>query len=231
MKIQVFLVEDEPRLLEMIQMNLELEGYAVSSLSDGKLAMEKLVDLGTADLVILDVMLPYHSGLEICDALRKISAVPILFLSARGTTTDKIEGLKKGGNDYLGKPFDLEELLLRVKVLTEPPRQNHKQQLNELLLGHKVVHFETFNVYDTLTRVTEPLSKKEIDLLRFFWENEDKVISRDEVLDHVWGKDVFPTTRTIDNFILHFRKLFEEDPKNPKYFHSIRSVGYRFSRK
>ena len=231
MKIQVFLVEDEPRLLEMIQMNLELEGYAVSSLSDGKLAMEKLVDLGTADLVILDVMLPYHSGLEICHALRKISAVPILFLSARGTTTDKIEGLKKGGNDYLGKPFDLEELLLRVKVLTEPPRQNHKQQLNELLLGHKVVHFETFNVYDTLTGVTEPLSKKEIDLLRFFWENEDKVISRDEVLDHVWGKDVFPTTRTIDNFILHFRKLFEEDPKNPKYFHSIRSVGYRFSRK
>jgi two-component system alkaline phosphatase synthesis response regulator PhoP len=155
--------------------------------------------------------------------------VPILFLSAKGTTSDKIEGLKKGGNDYLGKPFDLEELLLRVKVLTEPARLAHKNTLQELVLGNKVLNFETFTVLDTLTNETDSLSKKEIDLLRFFLENEDKVVSRDEILDNVWGKDVFPTSRTIDNFILHFRKLFEEDPKNPRYFHSIRSVGYRFT--
>lgn len=230
MKIHVFLVEDEPSLREMIQMNLELEGYVVSCVSDGKLAMERIADLASSDLVILDVMLPYHSGLDICVALRKISVVPVLFLSARGTTPDKIEGLKKGGNDYLGKPFDLEELLLRVKVLTDQAHQNQKNQPNELILGSKVINFETFTVFDMLTEATEALSKKEIDLLRFFWENENRVVSRDEVLDHVWGKNVFPTTRTIDNFILHFRKLFEEDPKNPKYFHSIRSVGYRFSR-
>ncbi len=210
-------------------MNLELEGYDVSCLKDGNMAMERISELGFSDLVILDVMLPHHSGLEICEAIRRSSAVPILFLSAKGTTSDKIEGLKKGGNDYLGKPFDLEELLLRVKVLTEPARLAHKNTLQELVLGNKVLNFETFSVLDTLTNETDSLSKKEIDLLRFFLENEDKVVSRDEILDNVWGKDVFPTSRTIDNFILHFRKLFEEDPKNPRYFHSIRSVGYRFT--
>jgi two-component system alkaline phosphatase synthesis response regulator PhoP len=229
MSIKIFLVEDEPSLREMVQMNLELEGYDVSCLKDGNMAMERISELGFSDLVILDVMLPHHSGLEICEAIRRSSAVPILFLSAKGTTSDKIEGLKKGGNDYLGKPFDLEELLLRVKVLTEPARLAHKNTLQELVLGNKVLNFETFSVLDTLTNETDSLSKKEIDLLRFFLENEDKVVSRDEILDNVWGKDVFPTSRTIDNFILHFRKLFEEDPKNPRYFHSIRSVGYRFT--
>jgi len=230
MAIRIYVVEDEPSLREMVQMNLELEGYEVTCLSDGLTAMNQVSELGTADLVILDVMLPNHSGLEICEAIRKSSAVPVLFLSAKGTTTDKIEGLKKGGNDYLAKPFDLEEMLLRVKVLTEPARMALKQTTQELLLGNKVLNFETYTVLDTATQESEPLTKKEVDLLRFFLENEDKVVSRDEILDNVWGKDVFPTSRTIDNFILHFRKLFEEDPKNPRYFHSIRSVGYRFTR-
>ena len=230
MAIRIYVVEDEPSLREMVQMNLELDGYEVTCLADGLTAMNQLSELGTADLVILDVMLPNHSGLEICEAIRKSSAVPVLFLSAKGTTTDKIEGLKKGGNDYLGKPFDLEEMLLRVRVLTEPARLAQKQTFHELILGHNVLNFETYTVLDTATHESESLSKKEVDLLRFFLENEDKVVSRDEILDNVWGKDVFPTSRTIDNFILHFRKLFEEDPKNPKYFHSIRSVGYRFTR-
>jgi len=230
MAINIFLVEDEPSLSEMVQMNLDLEGYYVTCFNNGKTAIERLSELCSADLVILDVMLPHHSGLEICEAIRSSSSVPILFLSARGTTSDKIEGLKKGGNDYLGKPFDLEELLLRVRVLTEPARQARKNIAQELVLGNKVLNFETFTVIDAVTNETDSLSKKEIDLLRFFLENEDKVVSRDEILDNVWGKDVFPTSRTIDNFILHFRKLFEEDPKNPRYFHSIRSVGYRFTR-
>ena len=230
MAIKIYLVEDEPSLRELVQMNLELDGYEVNCISDGQAAMNQLSQLGSADLVILDVMLPHHSGLEICEALRKSSAVPVLFLSAKGTTTDKIEGLKKGGNDYLGKPFDLEEMLLRVRVLTEPARQARMNTINELKLGGKVLNFETYTVLNTANQETESLSKKEVDLLRFFLENEDKVVSRDEILDNVWGKDVFPTSRTIDNFILHFRKLFEEDPKNPRYFHSIRSVGYRFTR-
>jgi two-component system alkaline phosphatase synthesis response regulator PhoP len=115
-------------------------------------------------------------------------------------------------------------------VLTEPARQAQKNTFQELALGSKVLNFETFTILDTTTNETDSLSKKEIDLLRFFLENEGKVVSRDEILDNVWGKDVFPTSRTIDNFILHFRKLFETDPKNPQYFHSIRSVGYRFTR-
>lgn len=228
--LKVCVVEDEVSLREMIKMNLELEGYQVTTFSDGKKLMELIDTVSQYVLIILDVMLPHFNGLDICLQIRKRSQVPILFLSAKGTSSDKIEGLKRGGNDYLAKPFDLEELLLRVKILTEPARQTQKNQLQELTLGDKQVNFETFTVTGTKTNFTESLSKKEIDLLRFFLENEDKVVSRDEILDNVWGKDVFPTSRTIDNFILHFRKLFEEDPKNPRYFHSIRSVGYRFTR-
>jgi two-component system alkaline phosphatase synthesis response regulator PhoP len=224
----ICIVEDESSISETIRFNLEMEGNVVFCFSDGADAMQNIDRLAKASLVILDVMLPHFSGLEICDALRKISSVPVLFLSARGTTSDKIEGLKKGGNDYLAKPFDLEEFLLRVKVLVSV--YNSDTSNEKLIIGVKNIDFETYIVQDIHTQETESLSKKEVDLLRFFLENEDKVVSRDEILDNVWGKDVFPTSRTIDNFILHFRKLFEEDPKNPRYFHSIRSVGYRFTR-
>jgi two-component system alkaline phosphatase synthesis response regulator PhoP len=230
MNIKIFMVEDEQSLREMVQMNLQLEGYTVTSIATGSEALERLSEMASADLVVLDVMLPHHSGLELCKELRKISSVPVLFVSAKGTTSDRIEGLKKGGNDYLGKPFDLEELLLRVHVLTEPARQLPKPPVNALTIGYKTVDFETFTYIDMQTNYSQTLTKKEVDLLRFFVDHENKVVSRDEILDHVWGKDVYPTSRTIDNYILHFRKLFEEDPKNPKYFHSIRSVGYRFTR-
>jgi two-component system alkaline phosphatase synthesis response regulator PhoP len=228
--LKICVVEDEFSISEMIKLNLHLDGYQVITYSDGKKTLDEIARVSESDLVILDVMLPHINGLDLCSEIRKRSNVPILFLSAKGTSADKIEGLKKGANDYLAKPFDLEELLLRVRVLTEPARQAQKNTFQELALGSKVLNFETFTVLDTTTNETDSLSKKEIDLLRFFLENEDKVVSRDEILDNVWGKDVFPTSRTIDNFILHFRKLFETDPKNPQYFHSIRSVGYRFTR-
>jgi two-component system alkaline phosphatase synthesis response regulator PhoP len=174
-------------------------------------------------------MLPEVSGLDICNQIRKYSDVPVLFLSAKGTTEDRIAGLKLGGNDYLSKPFDLEELLLRVRILTERSALSRKALQEEIHIGSKVVNFETFIVNDKVTGSTMMLSKKEIELLRLFSEKEGMVVSRDEILDKVWGKDQFPTTRTIDNYILSFRKLFENDPKNPIYFHSVRAVGYRFT--
>ena len=228
--MKVCVVEDENSILEMIRMNLQLEGYEVDSFEDGRVALSHAAELGKFDLVILDVMLPHVSGLDICAEIRKTSEVPILFLSAKATTADKIAGLKKGGNDYLSKPFDLEELLLRVQILTGRSTTRSSDFDNFMEIGSKSVNFETFEVEDKLSGEKIRLSKREIDLLQFFDEKEGKVVSRDEILDRVWGKDQFPTSRTIDNYILSFRKIFEQDARNPVYFHSIRSVGYKFTR-
>ena len=223
----ICLVEDEKSLSDLIQMNLEMEGYDVDSFQNGLDAFKIADKINKYQLVILDVMLPEVSGLDICREIRKFSMVPILFLSAKGTTEDRIAGLKLGANDYLSKPFDLEELLLRVSVLIGKPALMKENSL--LKIGSKEIDFETFEVKDTDSNDSFTLSKKEIELLKLFSEKENIVLSRDEILDVVWGKDQFPTSRTIDNYILSFRKLFEEDPKNPVFFHSIRAVGYKFT--
>ena len=227
--LKVCVVEDEKSIAELIQINLEIEGYETTLIHNGREAFQKAPEFDDYVLIILDVMLPEVSGLDICNQIRKYSDVPVLFLSAKGTTEDRIAGLKLGGNDYLSKPFDLEELLLRVRILTERSALSRKALQEEIHIGSKVVNFETFIVNEKVTGSTMMLSKKEIELLRLFSEKEGMVVSRDEILDKVWGKDQFPTTRTIDNYILSFRKLFENDPKNPIYFHSVRAVGYRFT--
>ncbi len=226
---KVCVVEDEKSIAELIKINLELEGYQTTIIHNGREAINKAADFNNYALIILDVMLPEVSGLDICNEIRKFSDVPILFLSAKGTTEDRIAGLKLGGNDYLSKPFDLEELLLRVRILSEGSSNKRKSLQDEISIGGRLVNFETFIVNNPENGASMMLSKKEIELLRLFSEREGIVISRNEILDKVWGKDQFPTTRTIDNYILNFRKLFEIDPKNPIYFHSIRAVGYRFT--
>ena len=218
----ICVVEDESSLAEMIQLNLELEGFQVTVYRDGRAASNAFHETNIFDLVILDVMLPFVNGVELCKQLRQSSTVPILFLSAKGTTSDRIEGLKAGANDYLPKPFDLEELLLRVAVLMP-------QLLEETLtIGKIKVDFKTYSILNTVTNENQSLSKKEIALIQLFNERNGEVVSRDEILDRVWGKNQFPTTRTIDNFILNFRKIFEDDPKNPVHFLSVRGVGYKF---
>ena len=223
---KIALVEDEQSIAEAITLNLELESYEVIHISHGRKALDEIQVLADSDLVILDVMLPEVNGIDICKELRERSNVPVLFLSAKGTSTDKIEGLKSGGTDYLSKPFDLEELLLRVKILIGRTRvSNHTTAI-----GDKKIDFKTYIVSDKNgVKITE-LSKREVALLQLFVEKQGEVVSRDEILDKVWGTDQFPTARTIDNFILTFRKLFEENPKEPVYFHSIRGVGYKFTR-
>ncbi len=224
---KICVVEDESSLAEMIRLNLEMEGYEVTHFDDGTKAGAHFAEHLSYDLIILDVMLPGVNGVDLCRQIRKQSAVPVLFLSARGTTSDRIEGLKAGGNDYLPKPFDLEELLLRVAVLTHA---NRKEPVEVLQIGPWEVNFKTYVVHNTETGTEESLSKKEVALIQLFDEKEGEVISRSEILDKVWGKDQFPTTRTIDNYILNFRKIFEPDPKNPKHFHSVRGVGYKFTK-
>ncbi len=224
---KICLIEDEESLSDLIKMNLELEGYGVDSIAHGTEAFLRAFEMDTFDLVILDVMLPEVSGLTICKEIRKYSRVPILFLSAKGTTQDRIAGLKLGANDYLPKPFDLEELLLRVQILVEGIEEA-TTVVDKITIGDFSVDFTSYLVSNTLTGEKYDLSKREIDLLKLFNSKQGLVISRDEILDTLWGNDQFPTSRTIDNYILNFRKIFEVDPKTPKYFHSIRGVGYKF---
>ena len=224
---KICLVEDESSLSEIIRLNLELEGYEVTVFNTGDSAKECFRQPIFFDLIILDVMLPGCSGFDLCDTIRQKSNVPILFLSAKGTTSDRIKGLRSGANDYIPKPFDLEELLLRVAVLILP--KSIKNELNEINIGDIRVDFKTFEVIKKSTKEKYSLSKKEVALIRLFIKKEGEVIPRTEILDNVWGKTHFPTTRTIDNYILKFRKIFEEDQKAPKHFHSIRGVGYKFT--
>jgi two-component system alkaline phosphatase synthesis response regulator PhoP len=223
---QIALVEDETSLNELIKLNLELEGNSVLSFFNGQEALSNLQKLQKADLVILDIMLPQVSGLELCEKIRIASDVPILFLSAKGTTADRIAGLKKGGTDYLVKPFDLEELLLKVSILLRSLKVGN--QINMLEINSKTVDFDTFEVRNINQELVSVLTKKEVELLRLFASKVGQVVSRDEILDTVWGQDQFPSSRTVDNFIVGFRKLFETDQKNPQYFHSVRGVGYKF---
>jgi len=226
-KITICLVEDEQSLVEMIQFNLELDGYDVFAIRDGGLANEHFELKLDYDLFILDVMLPRISGLDLCKIIREKSQAPILFLSAKGTTQDRIEGLKIGANDYLPKPFDLEELILKVKILT---KKEGEQKDFLLQVGELEVDFNTFEVRSLENEIVHLFSKREIELLKLFQEKEGKVVSRDEILDRVWGKDSYPTARTIDNYILVFRKIFEKNARKPQFFHSIRSVGYKFTK-
>ena len=226
---RILVVEDEESLRETLLLNLELEGYEPVGASQGTDAAA-LLQGQHFDLVILDIMLPGMSGMELCASIRVSgNKVPILMLTARDTPEDRIEGLRTGADDYLGKPFHLEELLLRIRNLlrrmeTDPAEVASPQTLR---FGGNTVDFQTFEAITPRGAFT--LTKKECALLRLLAERPGEVVSRAQILQIVWGYDVYPSTRTIDNFILNFRKQFEEDPKEPRHFHSIRGVGYRFT--
>jgi two-component system alkaline phosphatase synthesis response regulator PhoP len=225
MKNRILVVEDEQSLRQMIAFNLEAEGYEVVAVADGKKALELLPSINRFALVVLDVMMPFVSGLDVCAEIRKQSQVPVLFLSAKGTSADRIAGLKLGANDYLPKPFDLEELLLRVSILAG---KNESSESDSMNIDAFEVNFKTFQVMLADKQIAQ-LTKREVALLQFFAKHANEVVSRDQILDEIWGVDQFPTTRTIDNYILNFRKIFEKDAKNPVLFHSIRGVGYKFT--
>ena len=223
---KILIVEDEELLRNTLILNLELEGYSIDNCSDGALVIEKVLTF-KPDLILLDMMLPSINGADILKLLRqKNNTVPIIFLTAKNNTQDKIQGLKLGAEDYITKPFELEELLLRIKnVLKRIPAKN-EHELYEFN-HHCSINFLTYEVTN-LTGNTETLSKREIAFLRLLTTNAQKVISRDEILNALWADDENPSARTIDNYILIFRKLFERNPKEPIHFLSIRGIGYKF---
>ena len=229
-KFSILLVEDEENLQEALRLNLELEGYEVTSSYDGVHAL-KMVQQEHFDLIILDVMLPEMDGITVCETIRLTNTeMPILILSARNTSADRVLGLKKGADDYLTKPFNLEELLLRVdKLIKKSEQMATKQPLpNEYEFGKNKIDFKALECH-TKNGETITLTKKEIMLLKLLIENKNEVVTREKILQSVWGYNVYPTTRTIDNFILNFRKYFETDSRNPQYFHSVRGIGYKFT--
>ena len=229
-KISILLVEDEENLQEALKLNLEMEDYEVTSAYDGLEAL-KAVQQEHFDLMILDVMLPELDGISVCENIRlQNNDIPILILSARNTSADRVLGLKKGADDYLTKPFNLEELLLRVSKLVEKShRLSSRKPLEQTYnFGTNKVDFQAL---ECVTKDGEKitLTKKEMMLLKLLIENKNEVVTREKILQSVWGYNVYPTTRTIDNFILSFRKYFEADSRNPQYFHSVRGIGYKFT--
>ncbi len=225
----ILLVDDEENLHEALKLNLEMEGYEITSAYDGSEALKAIAN-EYFDLIVLDVMLPEVDGISVAETVRVNNLdTPILMLSAKNTSADRVLGLKKGADDYLTKPFNLEELLLRVEKLIS---KNKKLQVKESIgdtysFGNNTIDFKA---QDAITHngLRIELSKKESMLLKLLIENKGDVTTREKILQVVWGYNVYPTTRTIDNFILNFRKYFEEDSRNPKYFHSVRGVGYKY---
>jgi two-component system alkaline phosphatase synthesis response regulator PhoP len=227
---RVLIVEDEENLMEAIKMNLELEGYEVVTAASGPEALKQFSEQ-RFNLVVLDIMLPELDGYQVCQTIRvSNNETPILFLTAKDTSEDKIMGLKMGADDYLTKPFNLEELLLRVKVLIRHSLKGTASEQNNHIFrfDDNEINFATFMAKGK-SREAIQLTKREAALLKLLIERKNEVVSRKQILQTVWGYDVFPSTRTIDNFILTFRKYFEKDSRNPKYFHSIRGVGYKFT--
>jgi two-component system alkaline phosphatase synthesis response regulator PhoP len=183
------------------------------------------------DLVILDVMLPEVDGISVCESIRLQGlTIPVLILSAKNSSSDRVLGLKKGADDYLTKPFNLEELLLRVnKLIIKNDQLNSKTSIADVFLfGKNKIDFNGL-VCTNNKNENIPLTKKEAMLLKLLIENKNEVVTREKILQAVWGYNVYPTTRTIDNFILNFRKYFEDDSRNPVYFHSVRGMGYKFT--
>lgn len=226
-KNSILIVEDEEALAETLKLNLELENYIVYNGHTGNESVQLFKSLNQQlDVILLDVMLPDINGFDLCQQFKKINAdIPVIFLTAKNLTAEKIKGLKMGAEDYITKPFELEELLLRVKNVI---KRNSKNNTRLFCFGKCEINFETYEIKD-INGNTHLLSRREIGLLQLLTENENKVISRDTILSSLWDEHENASSRTIDNFILGFRKYFEVNPKEPKHFFSIRGVGYKFS--
>lgn len=229
-KYSILLVEDEENLQDTLKLNFELEGYDVTSAYNGEEALRN-VHNEYFDLIILDVMLPEIDGITVCENIRLTNTeIPILMLSAKNQSSDRILGLKKGADDYLTKPFSLEELLIRVKLLINKSQKISSKETvsEEYSFGSNVINFKSLECTDK-NGENVALTKKEVMLLKLLIENKNEVVTREKILQSVWGYNVYPTTRTVDNFILNFRKYFEDDSRNPRYFHSVRGIGYKFT--
>ncbi len=228
---RILVVEDDPHLSAGVVENLRAEGYDVHSVADGQAALDWLND-GHCGLIVLDVMLPGVDGFTVCRTLRERGDnTPVLFLTARGDPADRVRGLEAGGDDYLPKPFHLQEFLLRVRAIMRRwdwYRNASATPASAVLrFAGNEVDFRAFRAR-SWNGIAQELTEKEAMILKVLAERPGEIVSREDLLERVWGYDVFPSTRTVDNFILRLRKRFERDPANPRHFLTVWGVGYRF---
>src|SRR5215207_5696669 len=225
--MRILLVEDEQGLILTLTDRLESEGFTVSSASDGKLGFEMALE-GGFDLIILDVMLPKKNGYDVCRDLRqKGIATPILMLTAKGETIDKVLGLKLGADDYLTKPFEMIELLARVEALLRRSQRSDGNGIDTFRFGEVSIDFKRAAVIKKNESIE--LSAMEFKLLQFLVENRGHVHSRDHLLDEVWGYDAMPSTRTVDVHIAWLRQKLEDNPKYPQFIQTVHGFGYKFN--
>ncbi len=224
--VNILVVDDEVHIVELIQFNLEINGYNVITAYDGMNALDK-IKTNSFDLIILDIMLPRIDGLEICRFLRndkRNKDVPIIMLTAKAEETDKIYGLEIGADDYVTKPFSIKELLARVKALL---RRVEKKNTEGGSIELKNIVIDKNKHIVTVKDNELDLTLKEFEVLRVLAENRGKVLTRDFLLNNVWGYDYFGETRTVDVHIRHLRKKIEKYDKNKEYIQTIRGVGYK----
>ena len=221
---RILIVDDEPAIVRGLEDNLRFEGYETLAATSGEEGLARA--LGEApDLVLLDVMMPTLSGWDVCRELRRRGVdVPVIMLTARGEEADRVRGLELGADDYVTKPFSLRELLARVRAVLRRP--GPRQKFEALAFGDVRVHLRGRRV----TRGGRPLTltRKEFDLLVYLVEHRGEIVTRDRLLDEVWGYERFPTTRTVDTHVLRLRRKLEIDPDRPRFIETVHGQGYRF---
>ena len=224
---KILIVEDEPNMRLGLKDNLEFEGYEVDFAEDGQTGLKKIFEEDYS-LVLLDVMLPKMSGFDVCRNVRKKgNSTPIILLTAKGEEIDKVLGLELGADDYVTKPFSLRELLARIKAVLrrgeDKPGQKKHSDIFEI--GRIKVNFATYNAYEEGKSVQ--MSHKEFEILNFLWNHKNSTVSRDDLLNNIWGYEDSPTTRTVDNFILKLRQKIENDPNHPQIILTVHGIGYK----
>ena len=226
MKEKILIIEDEEDLVKGLKLNLADEGYEVDWAADGEEGLRKALE-ERPNLIILDIMLPKMNGLDICRELRqKNISIPIIMLTAKGEEIDKVLGLEIGADDYMTKPFSIRELLARIKAHLRREKRERKTVPEVYRFGDVEIDFTHFKVKRKDKDLD--LTSLEIDILKYFIAHREEVVTREALLDKVWGYEKYPTTRTIDNHILKLRKKIEADPSHPEYILSVYGEGYRF---
>ena len=220
----ILIVEDEPNMRLGLKDNLEFEGYDVDFANDGEAGLQKIFD-NDYDLVLLDVMMPKMSGFDVCKTIRKKGiTTPVILLTAKDQEIDKVLGLELGADDYVTKPFSVRELLARIKAVLRRG-DNLKTEEVKVQIGRIEVNFQNYTAFENNTSVQ--MSHREFEILNYLWKHRNKTVSRDDLLEKIWGYDETPTTRTVDNFILKLRQKTEKDPNHPQIIITVHGIGYK----
>jgi DNA-binding response OmpR family regulator len=226
MKKKILIIEDEKELINGLRLNLEFEGYEVISAEDGEAGLKRALK-DAPDLILLDIMLPKKDGLDVCREVRRQNlTTPIIMLTAKGEEVDKVVGLEIGADDYITKPFSLKELLARIRAQLRRGQQETRSVPSVYPFNDIEIDFIHFKIKRDGKEFD--LTSLEVEILKHFVAHRGEVVSRDDLLDKIWGHEKYPSTRTIDNHILKLRKKLERDPAKTKVIFSVYGEGYRF---